>query len=467
MRRYEGPWWGKRGAIQQPVGGGDDRPLASDALLDVLVANDSLAVIYVAGTGDDDQGDGSQANPFREVQRAIDAIPYGCRGYVEIRMLDAGPFVCSIDAPDLRVPVGGWLNIGVVGAGTAELSLDPLPAATHPVNPSGGDKSTIWTYASVGAHTAAAGTHWVRGRQTFGDGFWTFGFTVDDVHGASPDVAVANPVELSTWGLDQGIDLVPFTSQMTCPAGGYAGLVTCDIATGRQALYCVGLDFSTILSAFLTSTLELRGAIALSGCKGAEDAVVVYGDLVSGGVALDAFFPSPVYLFGATPNTYYYVYGIAPQVRAFGGYTLPTLMLRGASSPKLWLNHPTFAYAQAGADVGSDFEGGGTCIRADNTILTVGSNGPCSVDGAATFLQASRNTHALSTAGALFGSTSGVCVVLEDGSMARGFDDTFNGSAPNLRNATTPSDDVKVGSLAAQSFASLPSTDPDQLCRGA
>ena len=188
------------------------------ALLTELTSATAVATRYFGSTGNDSTGDGSQTNPYRDMQRCIDSIPPGCQGSVNFLALDAGPFD-GMGVPDLKAGRDS-LYVTFVGAGASVLTFATLPAGTHDANAAGGSKVGRFRHAAVGAHGAlSAGSHWLKAIYDAGGGNrWYSGLIVDHLNSVSPDLSIVSEFDRSTWGY-LGFELVPFTSVLSNISG--------------------------------------------------------------------------------------------------------------------------------------------------------------------------------------------------------------------------------------------------------
>jgi hypothetical protein len=415
-----------------------------------------MAFLYVASTGNDETGTGSQAAPFATFQRCIQAIPPGCNGYLQVQCLDAGPFVGDVIVPDLA----GTVSINFVGAGASVLDLTGMSAGVADANAAGGNKYGRLRHVA-GAHgTITNSSHWVKGGLVFGGDTYYLGAVIDGDNSPSPDISIINyfGIDITTYGYTT-LDLVPYTTVLI-PTPGNAYISMRTDCTPLVTLNMVGMKIEA-------STVSIEGAVSLIACH--LDATFTSHPventdqnhlIVNEGVTwITGVGMSTVYLTGLFLDTIYmgavfcYLHGI----------------FRTTSQPKIQvgigsLSHPRRATSCV---LAGDFELGSIVdvyvIGSSLRIYDDGSRITC--DGTSgTFVAMWNHSDMLGSVvlGSVYGSTTGIPFSFYGNSHTEGLISPGYGTAPLIRNTTNPGQDVGIGqgtSTLVVSFADLPVTE--------
>lgn len=427
-----------------------------------------ISYLYVSSTGSDDTGLGTSIAPYREIQRAIQAIPPGLSGFLEIRALDAGPFY-DFHVPELDART---LFIQIVGGGSSQLNMSGMSAGTSDVNAAGGVKSGRRRHAA-GAHSAISnGTHWVKGGYDFGAGrLWSYGFTVDGANSTSPDISIIGhnqfSPDISTFGFT-AIDLIPFTSSIIPKNGSFYHMSL----TPQSTVQVTVIGFYITQFGYLEN-VDVQG-VALRSTGG----VVIYTDAPSHYPVYNFYVNGQVTAHGHGSNSIYMSGLILSTVSLQGVHTSFYGVIRTTANPQMQVGYSSSTGPRKASSVimVGDFEGASLrCISAPGSSVRISDNGSTiTLDGTqATFIETWNYSDVIGTQSfpTVYGSTTGVPIILRDHAHTLCLTATGYGSSPYLRNSSTPGSDVQIGGEngffngIVVAFTELPVTELNSECK--
>jgi hypothetical protein len=450
---WPGEWYQRGQAVAQAdlrYGGGNPDLLAS------LTSADSVLTLHVGADGDDDAGNGlSASSKFRQIQRALDEVPRGGRGRVHIQLHGAGPFKgfrCPDDYQSSDV-----LKVVVIGDTSSPALSFAMPAGSTVANPDGGDKGGV-VDLNVGAYTVAItnGSHWIQVTDAdLSHGY--FGMVVDGENCASPNLRAIWYASIATTFMTSGA-LQPFVSVIddvgTDPGRGT--ILKGSQVTSTQVVV-VGCILGPTSAPYLTDC-DAQGCLCPFGLDagGRQNFINVHTQL---GAVLHHAETNQYY--GASTYLGLWECGNGENMNIFSPAFYLSGVVRGrdGNGDSCFIgSHTTPGNGAAGKLEDLDCEDTITAFVTYSASLRIGNNGTgVSLEDVTTFVRLRYNSILICSNPNVYGFTDGVCVKLENGSQAfvAGF-----GSAPRMRNTTTPGADVQVGDLASpSSWASLPKND--------
>lgn len=420
---------------------------------------DEIAYLYISSAGSDATGDGSQARPFRQIDRCFQAIHVGTDGFIEIRALDAGPF------EEWGLPPSNMTgSINIVGGGSSILNLISMPAGTRDANPTGGTKAGRIRHV-VGAHAAITnGSHWIRSRFDFGGGkLWTYGHTIDGENSPSPDLNIIAwnfTADITLSGFSE-IDLVPFISTIV-PKG--SGTVVNLAAAPTISITVAGFSFAN-------DNVTTRGPVSLQGCSITSTfGLFIHPDSPDvDAIITNVYSANGVVVVGTGSNSITIVGLYKDEVIISAVHAFFRGVVRTTNLPKMLVGFgsATGPRKPTSVNLQADFElAGAFCIYAPGGSVRIFDDGTWStVDGySEAFIQMWNHGDLVGSqvVPSIYGSTTGVPIVITESSNTLGLNASGYGSSPYLRNSGTPGNDVSIGSGASSitvSFADLPATE--------
>jgi hypothetical protein len=413
---------------------------STDSRLTSGTAAASNLTLYVETTGSDSVGDGTQAAPFKTIQRALDVIPDGY-GAIVIIQLGAGTF-----APGYRFPKGtpGIWIFGDRSQPVADLSAVAFSLVA------GGSKCKYRGNAGV-AFNAAVGQYWIESSI---DGYPFYSRPV--IASTSPNIDCIGDPDVS---IAEAVALHPYVTTIL-PSTDSVQYFNGEISV-PYGVYYIGVLFSSPL----TYTIILSGGggvVATSETEGLNFNLNCYYFSHAGT-------QSEVFMGASTNNPDSATAIITGQIARLWcrqGCAPPylfevLLFTEDGASPVVNVNESTLSVYKVDVE--------GTLAK----ILFSGTNGTI-VFNEGVFLATSSRTSFITwsggritrAVGTMVGTITGNCVTLSNGAHATGLETACSG---NLANGSTPGNEIVVGGNAVTTFAALPTTDlaagSPQLCR--
>ena len=423
--------------IEQPLGDLLNTIPVGDPSLESPVGNE--VSLYVSASGNDDTGDGSQANPYATPQMAIDSIPATIEKDSLVQIFcGAGTFTF----PDVsRVPSD--IQFALIGD-TSNPDIT-IPLGTTSFAPIAGKTSRL--QANVGPYAAVItdGSHWMD-LDLSSLGYATQGVVVTASTSPNLDIVLSfdpgpfyefkvypystvfevNP-RLSFTGLDaEGPFGNPFSVKKVSMVGieikGYDGNSNFSNIDFRACKFSLGAGFFNVQfrSCTVSSYFEVGASF--------NDSAYVTGSYFKGAVTVGEDTDSFSNI--VTTNTIY----LSP------------------------VDNASFNSV--------DFEGSGDCFRLQNGS-EINIFGDCTVEATkSSFINGTSALNASIKIGGgttMTGSVTGNAITLVKGSQATGVENACSGTL------TAGGSEIVVGGNGGQTFASLPATDlgaaSPQLCR--
>lgn len=389
----------------------------------------AIYTIYVAENGSDLTGDGSASNPYRQPQRAIDEIPDD----------SVSIFIIQCGAGSFISPVGERITSTLFIVGDRS-----NPKYSFETNPS---------FSFVSGKVAQKIAEVEHGLDITDQSHWMERSSGSLVLGESlleSDSSTLNCLAGHLDTLPNCVAIHSYNTIFTHPRNFFG-------TTSKKHSY-VGINFAPSASfpsftSMLFRACKINTAVTaqIKNCAGTIAAIGSFVNMSNGaadqtGLSFGGIFTHRISLNGG------HIYLAKIVIRATSG------------SAQIWSDSVFGNRINFFGNI--DFEGtvrcvsigAGTTLR-QNYNITI-SNSPPS------YLLSSGASLYQRTAGTITGSTTGIPIVLNDGSQAIGIKAACNGT---LTNSTNADQDITVGGNAVVAFAALPTTDvaagSPQFCR--
>lgn len=429
------------------------------ALLPLLASSTDVLVRHVSDTGNDITGDGlSAGTAWATLGRLADEIPLGVTGTIKVFCHGAGPFAFPV-IPDYKPP--GQLYIDIYGdidtpAETFTISTPGAVVNNGPDPDNDGYKTSVFDY-NVGTYstTFTNGSHWLYNPS----GSLYKGFLMDGINSSSPNLRVVYLSDIN--GTVPTLEAHQFKTVISKPFQ-YSDIVSqtrSDYFGQRVTLIGCITEYARVID------------VAIEACR------CLY-DLQDESWACSLYVHSSCEIVVNNPSANHYAGSSVPQLNGifdptgygFGHINVfnRSILIRGicrfttSDSAAISIgSHSGGAGAPGGCGVdvdNLDAEDVSTLFYLESANMRVSNNGQSSVYNVNRYALLERLSR-LEINGGVYGRTSGPSVTLGVLSQLE-VPNGYLGTAPKLRNGTTPGQDVVVGGLPTPvAFDDAPITD--------
>jgi hypothetical protein len=388
---------------------------------------DPFVTIYVSVDGNDDTGDGSISNPYRQPKRALQDIilPAGAGAY--LIQCGAGEFEAPYFDAFTAAGAPDSLYINIVGDYSS--SIEDVTSNTYIADV---NRFASWSTTVTGFSAADPYSYWVRGEFSYYPE-WPYGTPV--LSSGSNTLTV--PYDINGY-YDEVATLHPFATTFVIGNHGITGNASDAILMNRYIQF-TGIKFQAYTRASVKN-------VWLSGCTISTDSPLgslyfmqTYADFTGTSGSLVAYDP-----YDSSSLSGWFSGTLKPL-----GYNIYYFNLNVSGGQHLLLQNE-FCYL---SDV--DFSGTTTKIRMYNS--TIRQVGDVSFTGNGLFVELNDNSfYNILLGEQIIGSRAGVLFDVNSGSQFVGIKEAADG---NVSNTSVPGAEINVGGLTNLALADLPKTD--------